>query len=63
MLTIWGRRDSFNLQKVMWCVAELGVPHERIEAERPQFAPLRAWYERLTARPAYREHVMVPMAS
>ena len=32
MLRIWGRRDSFNLQKVMWCVAELGIPHERIEA-------------------------------
>ena len=32
MLKVWGRRDSFNLQKVMWCVAELGIPHERIDA-------------------------------
>ena len=32
MLKIWGRRDSFNLQKVMWCVAELGIPHERVDA-------------------------------
>lgn len=32
MLKIWGRRDSFNLQKVMWCVAELGIPHKRIDA-------------------------------
>lgn len=32
MLRIWGRRDSFNLQKVMWCVAELGLDHERIDA-------------------------------
>jgi glutathione S-transferase len=32
MLKIWGRRDSFNLQKVMWCVAELGIAHERIDA-------------------------------
>lgn len=32
MLKIWGRRDSFNLQKVMWCVAELGIPHQRIDA-------------------------------
>lgn len=32
MLTIWGRRDSFNLQKVMWCVGELGIAHRRIEA-------------------------------
>ena len=32
MLKIWGRRDSFNLQKVMWCVAELGIAYERIDA-------------------------------
>ena len=32
MLKIWGRRDSFNLQKVMWSVAELGLAYERIEA-------------------------------
>ena len=32
MLKIWGRRDSFNLQKVMWSVAELGLTYERIEA-------------------------------
>ena len=32
MLKIWGRRDSFNLQKVMWCVAELGIAHQRIDA-------------------------------
>lgn len=32
MLKIWGRRDSFNLQKVMWCVGELGIAHQRIDA-------------------------------
>ncbi len=32
MLKIWGRTDSYNLQKVMWCVAELGLPHVRIDA-------------------------------
>jgi glutathione S-transferase len=32
MLTIWGRRSSFNLQKVMWLVGELGVAHRHIEA-------------------------------
>ena len=32
MLKVWGRRDSFNLQKVMWCVGELGIAHERIDA-------------------------------
>jgi glutathione S-transferase len=34
-----------------------------VEAERPELPHLDAWYARLTARPAYREHVMVPMAS
>jgi glutathione S-transferase len=31
MLTVWGRRSSFNLQKVMWLVAELGIEHRHIE--------------------------------
>ena len=25
MLKVWGRRSSFNLQKVMWLVGELGL--------------------------------------
>ena len=32
MLTVWGRRSSFNLQKVMWLVGELEVAHRHIEA-------------------------------
>lgn len=32
MLTIWGRATSINVQKVMWLVAELELPHERIDA-------------------------------
>ncbi len=28
MLTIWGRRNSTNVQKVMWTVGELGLDHE-----------------------------------
>jgi glutathione S-transferase len=32
MLTVWGRRSSFNLQKVMWLVGELGLPHRHIPA-------------------------------
>jgi glutathione S-transferase len=32
MLRIWGRKNSINVQKVMWAVGELGVPHERIDA-------------------------------
>lgn len=30
MLTIWGRRNSFNVQKVLWLVGELGLEHEHI---------------------------------
>jgi glutathione S-transferase len=32
MLTVWGRTNSVNVQKVMWAVAELGLEHERIDA-------------------------------
>jgi glutathione S-transferase len=32
VLKIWGRTNSYNLQKVMWCVAELGLAHRRIDA-------------------------------
>ena len=31
MLKIWGRNTSSNVQKVMWAVGELGLPHERID--------------------------------
>jgi glutathione S-transferase len=32
-----------------------------LEVEHPDYPNLRAWYERLTERPAYREHVMLPI--
>jgi glutathione S-transferase len=32
MLKVWGRRSSFNVQKVMWLVGELGLEHEHIDA-------------------------------
>jgi glutathione S-transferase len=32
MLRVWGRPNSVNVQKVMWCIAELGVAHERRNA-------------------------------
>ncbi len=47
MLKVWGRKTSINVQKVMWAVAELGLPHERIDAggafgkvDTPEFAKL-----------------------
>ncbi len=30
MLKIWGRRNAFNVQKVMWLIGELALPHEHI---------------------------------
>ena len=32
MLTVWGRRSSFNVQTVMWLVGELGLEHRQVEA-------------------------------
>ena len=32
MLKIWGRRNSINVQKVLWCCGELKLPFERIDA-------------------------------
>src|SRR6185436_18692733 len=31
MLKIWGRNTSINVQKVMWAIGELGIPHERVD--------------------------------
>ena len=30
--TIWGRANSVNVQKVLWCLSELELAYERIEA-------------------------------
>ena len=32
MLKIWGRRNSINVQKALWCCAELGLQYERVDA-------------------------------
>lgn len=32
MLKIWGRKNSINVQKVMWTVGELALKHQRIDA-------------------------------
>lgn len=31
-LTIWGRANSVNVQKVLWCLCELDLAYERIDA-------------------------------
>src|SRR3954465_8836451 len=32
MLKIWGRTNSINVQKVLWCCAELGLEYDRVDA-------------------------------
>jgi len=32
MLKIWGRNNSVNVQKVLWCCEEMGMKYERIDA-------------------------------
>ena len=32
MLKIWGRTNSVNVKKALWCVEELALPYERFEA-------------------------------
>lgn len=32
MLRVWGRRNSFNVQKILWLIGELGLDYEHIPA-------------------------------
>lgn len=32
MLKVWGRKNSINVQKVLWCCGELKLPFERVDA-------------------------------
>ena len=34
MLKLWGRRNSVNVKKALWCLEELGLPYERVDAGR-----------------------------
>jgi glutathione S-transferase len=35
MIKIWGRNTSSNVQKVMWAIGEMKLPHERIDIGGP----------------------------
>ena len=50
--------DDFTLADIQF--GHLLYRYFDLEIERPERAGLRAYYERLVARPAYREHVMIP---
>jgi glutathione S-transferase len=44
MLKIWGREDSLSVQKAMWCVRELEIPFEQINAGRQYGIINEPWY-------------------
>ena len=44
MLTIFGRTNSVNVQKVLWCLAEIGVHYERLDAGLEFGKNTEPWY-------------------
>jgi glutathione S-transferase len=44
VLTIYGRTNSVNVQKVLWCLAELAVPYTRIDAGLTHGKNTEPWY-------------------
>jgi glutathione S-transferase len=47
VLTIYGRTNSVNVQKVLWCLAELALPYERIDAGLAYGKNDEPWYRAL----------------
>lgn len=35
MLKVWGRKNSSNVKKVLWCLKALNIPYERIDVGGP----------------------------
>ena len=44
VLTIYGRTNSVNVQKVLWCLAELAVPYTRVDAGLEHGKNTEPWY-------------------
>ncbi len=51
--------DDFSIADIPCGV--LAYRWYNLDIERPDLGHLRAWYERLRARPAYQQHVMLPL--
>jgi glutathione S-transferase len=47
MLKIWGRTNSVNVKKVLWCADELGIPYERSDAGLQFGVVNEAWYRKM----------------
>ena len=57
-------RDYINGKSISIADVPLGALTNRwygLDVEHPDYQNLRAWYERLCERPAYQEHVMIPI--
>lgn len=35
MITVWGRKNSSNVKKVLWCLTELGLTYQQKDAGGP----------------------------
>ncbi len=44
MLTIWGRRNSINVMKVLWCADELALDYEQVDAGMAYGLVGEDWY-------------------
>jgi glutathione S-transferase len=44
VLTIYGRTNSVNVQKVLWCLAELELPYTRVDAGLEHGQNTEPWY-------------------
>jgi len=44
MIKIWGRTDSSNVQKVLWCCGELGLQFERVDCGGRYGGNKEPWY-------------------
>jgi len=47
MLKIWGRTNSVNVKKVLWCADELGVNYERVDAGLQFGVVNEPWYRKM----------------
>lgn len=47
MIQVWGRRNSFNVQKVMWALGEIGLDFDHIDAGGPFGLLDEDWYREM----------------
>ena len=45
MIKVWGRVNSVNVKKALWCLDELGLPYERTDAGMQHGVVNEAFYK------------------